>query len=150
MTGTCPHCQRPLEVTARTPLDALRADGTAPHVVEQFVAPLWGVLQGNPSAALVQAYRTELSGFSDAALAEAARTVRQTRTRWPSVKQAYAAAQAAQPRHMVRIEPGSTAWAAWMDHWGRQGNRVLVRLYRDQGFAKVQRQFPPVGGEDVR
>ena len=138
--------ETPPVAVERTPLDELADEGEAGHVVEHLLRPLWGVLKGKPSAELLRAMRDDLAGFGDAALAEAATTIRQTRSTWPSVAQAREAVQAAQRAQMVRIEPGTTAWAAWSAHWHRQGHKFLARTYESQGFAMVQRQFPPVEG----
>lgn len=144
MTATCPHCRRPMTDDGRTALDELADDGVAGHVVEHLLRPLWGVLRGKPTLDLLRAMRDDLATFGDAALADAAVTLRQTRSTWPSLAQAREAVQAAQRAHMVRIEPGTTAWAAWSQHWHAKGHNFLARTYEAQGFAMVERPFPPV------
>lgn len=128
-------------------MDELAAEGRNLHVVEHLIRPLWGVLTFGPGqepASLLRAIRDDLAEFADAALADGATDIRRGRSQWPSTAKAREAVQAAQARHMVRIEPGTTAWAAWVEHWHRTGAGFLARTYAAQGHAMVARQFPPI------
>ncbi len=139
-------------VRERTLLDELREEGDGSHVVEHLIAPLWGslTLGGRDAGRLLRDIREVCAEFSDAALAEAASTIKRERTAWPSAAQAHRACQAVQAKHLVTIRPGSTAWAAWIAHWHATGKGVLARHYEGQGYARVQREFPPVAASDGR
>jgi hypothetical protein len=134
-------------------IEELEAEGEQPHVVEHFIRPLVGALRfdgRDTPGTLVRAIRDQLAPFADAALAEAAGTMLRTRSVWPSAATAFKACQDVQGRHMVRIEPGSTSWAAWNAHWHRLGHRFLARNYEAQGYALVQRPFPPIDADAPR
>lgn len=136
--------------TGGNPLDELRSDGMALHVVEHLLAPLLGVLAhqrrrepGAVPVSLLRGIRDACAEFSAAALSEAARAIRDERSEWPSVAQARRAAQTAQARTMVRIEPGTPQWAAWEAEWRRTAKLFLARTYLKQGYAMVTHEFPP-------
>jgi hypothetical protein len=127
-------------------VDQLRAEGEALHVVEEFIAPLFGVLQparGSDPGAMLRAIRDELAEYSDGALADAMRAIRGSRTIWPSPAKAKAAAAEAQAKNMIRIEPGTAQWAAWSAYWHASGKKFLATQYAQQGYARVARPMPP-------
>lgn len=138
-------------VRERTLIDELRDEGDGGHVVEHLIAPLWGslTLGGRDAGRLLRDICEVCAEFSDAALAEAAATIKRERTAWPSAAQAHKVCQTVQPKHLVTLRPGTTAWAAWVAHWHATGKGVLARHYEGQGYARVQREFPPVAATGV-
>lgn len=131
----------------RSLIDELREEGRHLHVVDRLIARLIGALPFDGRVdprALVRAMRDQLAGMPDGALSEAADVLLRERTFFPSVAVAYKAATSCSPRHMVRIVPGTTAWAAWSAHWHASGHKVLARINEQQGYAMVPRPFPIV------
>lgn len=129
----------------RSLIDELREEGRHLHVVEHLIARLWGALRfdnRDEPGALLRAIRDQLSEIPDGALREAADVLLRERTNWPSASVAFKAAQACQSRHMIRITPGTTAWAAWSAHWHAIGHKYLARVNEQQGYAMVPREFP--------
>jgi len=133
-----------------SPLDELRAEGGHLHVVEGFIAPLWGVLEapkGTDALALLRAIRDELAEFSAPVLAAAARHVRGNWSAWRrpvKAREACAAAQRGLPTNVV-VRPGSAAWEAWLRYWRDRGEAYSAKYWTEQGYALVPAEFPPVG-----
>lgn len=146
--GGKPDAKEPAKKPPIHPLiEELRAEGEHLHVVDEFLAPLVGALRsgGDDLPFLLRAIRDDLAEFSPQVLAKAAADIRAKRTQWPSVAVARQACLAAQQTQgAYRIERGTLAWSAWMDHLRRTGQKFSVKLFEDQGYMIQRSEYPPV------
>lgn len=132
------------------PLEEVRADGIAPHVVEGYLAQLWGALKLPKDVeplALMRAIRTTLSPLEPEVVRRAAEYTLKARSVWPSTAQALAIAeQAAKDTPLTKYWSDHPAFAAWVAHYRATGRAFWARECEQRRYVQVRSEVPPANG----